>query len=87
MKRLSHPSMGELTLLQYRRLYSKFKRSSNRTTCNEQIRWRTGRLVSHNCRRTNARFKLKQCRWTPSQESRLEQRHVVNYYSIPPLLF
>jgi len=33
------------------------------------------------------RYKLKQWRWTPSQESRLEQRHVINYYSIPPLLF
>jgi len=27
------------------------------------------------------RFKLEQWRWTPSQESRLEQRHVINYYS------
>jgi len=30
-----------------------------------------------------SRFKLKQWRWTPSQESHLEQRHVINYYSTP----
>jgi len=27
------------------------------------------------------RLNIKQWRWTPSQESRLEQRHVINFYS------
>jgi len=35
--------------------------------------------ASHKCGRTNATIEIKTVAWTPSQESRLEQLHVINY--------
>jgi len=38
--------------------------------------------ASYKCKRTNVMIQIKTMVWMPSQESRLEQRHMMNYYSI-----